>query len=111
MQVHRLVVFSEATEGREDEYNQWYNEVHLKDVLSVEGFVAAQRFELSPAQLSDASAAPARFLAIYEIEAESLEAALAKLQAGAERMDMSDAIDLSRSEAFAYSAICDRLSS
>ena len=71
MPTHRLVVFTEPTAGREDEYNQWYDEVHLKEVLATEGFVGAQRFALSDAQIGDvAGAAPSRYLAIYEIEAD-----------------------------------------
>ena len=82
MATHRLVVFTQPKPGQEAEYNRWYDEVHLGDVLKVEGFVAAQRFEVATAQIGDAAeAAPARYLAIYEIEAETLEAALAQLSA------------------------------
>ena len=106
MPTHRLVVFTEPTAGREDEYNQWYDEVHLKEVLATEGFVGAQRFALSDAQIGDvAGAAPSRYLAIYEIEADSLEGALEKLSAGSAKMQMSDALDTSAAKAFAYSAI------
>jgi hypothetical protein len=50
---HTFVVFTNPTEGQEDEYNDWYDNTHLSDVLKVEGFVAAQRFKLAdtePAQ-------------------------------------------------------------
>ena len=33
MATHRLIVFTQPTEGKEDEYNRWYDEVHLGDVL------------------------------------------------------------------------------
>lgn len=106
MATHRLVVFTEPREGREDEYNRWYDEVHLGDVLGVEGFVAAQRFRLADAQIGgDGAEAPARYLAIYEIEAPDLEAALEKLNAGSGSMQMSDALDLEGAQAFAYTAI------
>ena len=109
MATHRLVVFTEPTAGMEDEYNRWYDEVHLGDVIGVEGFVAAQRFRLSDAQIGgDGAEAPARYLAIYEIEADDLEGALAKLNAGAGTMEMSAALDTERAQAFAYSAIGER---
>jgi len=112
MATHRLVVFTQPTEGREDEYNQWYDEVHLREVLETDGFVAAQRFALADAQIGDVTdAAPSRYLAIYEIEADSLEAALEKLNAGAATMQMSDALDTDTATAIAFSALGARMES
>jgi hypothetical protein len=109
MSTHRLIVFTEPKSGQEAEYNKWYNEVHLKEVLEIEGFVAAQRFEIAPTQIGGGGEPTGgRYLAIYEIEAESLEDALEKLNAGAGTMNMSDALDLGSAAATAYSAIGDR---
>ena len=36
--------FTNPTSGKEDEYNTWYDEHHLKDVINVPGFVSARRF-------------------------------------------------------------------
>lgn len=106
---HRLIVFSEPSPGQEDEYNRWYDEVHLREVLSIDGFVGAQRFKLSDAQVGGAEVdAPARYLAIYEIEAEDLDSALSKLTASSGTMDMSPALDLDAAKAIAYSAIGER---
>jgi hypothetical protein len=106
---HRLIVFSQPSPGRDDEYNRWYDEVHLREVLEIDGFVAAQRFRLGDAQIGEpGSESPAPYLAIYEIEAESLEAALEKLDAASGTMDMSDALDLGTARAIAYSAIGER---
>ena len=112
MATHRLIVFTKPTEGKEAEYNRWYDEVHLREVLETDGFVAAQRFALAPEQIGDAGdQAPSRYLAIYEIEADSLEAALEKLNSGAGTMEMSDALDMASATALAYSAIGDRMES
>lgn len=109
MATHRLIVFTEPRPGREAEYNEWYDRVHLKEVLEVEGFVAAQRFEIALSQIGDAGGdAPSRYLAIYEIEADDLEAALEKLNAGAATMQMSDAFDAEAARAIAYTAIGSR---
>jgi hypothetical protein len=35
------LVFSNPVEGREDEYNAWYDEVHLPDVQRIPGVVGA----------------------------------------------------------------------
>jgi hypothetical protein len=67
---HTFVVFTNPTEGREDEFNDWYDNTHLNDVLKVEGFVAAQRFKL--AQTDPAQEFPHRYLSLYEIESDDL---------------------------------------
>lgn len=110
MPTHRLIVFTQPAAGQEAEYNRWYDEVHLGDVLEVDGFVAAQRFALADAQIGDvADKAPGRYLAIYEIEADSLEAALEKLNAGSDTMELSDALDTDTATAIAFSAIGERV--
>ena len=110
MAQHRLIVFSEPIEGREDEYNKWYDEVHLREVVAIDGFVAAQRFKLSEAQF-DASGAgiPARYLAIYEIESENVATVLDSLMGAGDKMTMSDALNSSEAKAWSFSAIGDRL--
>jgi hypothetical protein len=35
MEKHVFVVFTNAVEGQENIYNEWYTDVHLKDVLKV----------------------------------------------------------------------------
>jgi len=73
---YKLVVLSEPTEGQEDEYNRWYNEVHLADVLRVPGFLAAQRFKLHTPMNGQF---PHSYLSIYEIESENPQQVLAGL--------------------------------
>ena len=53
------------------EYHEWYNETHMPQILEVDGFVAARRF----APMGE----DGPFVAIYEIEADDLEAARARL--------------------------------
>ena len=87
-----LVVLTNPVEGREDEYNDWYTNTHLADVLAVEGFEAAQRFEFVPSGLSED--APYRYLAIYEVDENSKEAAEKALleTAGGPAMPLSKAM-------------------
>ena len=40
-----LVEASCADPAREDEFNEWYNQVHLPDVLETPGIVKALRYE------------------------------------------------------------------
>ena len=86
-----LLVFTNATPGDEAEFNRWYQEVHLKEVLEVPGFVAAQRLELTDAQVVDAER-PHRYLAIYEVEGDP-DLAFKNLMAASPRMNMSKTLD------------------
>jgi len=87
MSRHVLLVFTNPTPGDDEEFNRWYDEVHLKEVLETPGFVAAERFDLSDAQMDDAEHAH-RYLSIYEIEGDPAEA-LKTLQEMAPQMNMS----------------------
>jgi hypothetical protein len=84
----RLIVLSNAADGRDDEFNDWYDHVHLGEVLALGPFTAAQRFRLVPEQLFPQQH---RYLAIYEFEG-SAEDAVAALRAGAAGFAMSDAL-------------------
>ena len=50
MAKYTFVVMTNPTPGKETEYNRWYNEQHIPDVLNVPGFVCAQRFRLADTQ-------------------------------------------------------------
>ena len=82
-----LLVFTNATDGDDVEFNRWYDEVHLKEVLEAPGFVAAERFDLADAQMAEDDR-PHRYLAIYEIEGDPADA-LKALQELAPTMDMT----------------------
>jgi len=75
--------------GREDEFNRWYDEIHLPEVLAVPGFVAGQRFALTGLRAVDRP----RYLSVYEIETDDLTATLNALGAAAQTMTRSDAMD------------------
>jgi hypothetical protein len=66
-----MVVASSPAEGREDEYNEWYNQEHIPALLSVPGFVSARRFRVR----GDTDGH--KYLAIYELEADDLAAPVA----------------------------------
>ncbi|WP_026400549.1 DUF4286 family protein [Actinomadura rifamycini] len=56
-----------------DEYNRWYDEVHIPEMLAIEGIVAARRY---------APVDGDTYIAHYEIEGDP-EAAMARLRAAA----------------------------
>jgi hypothetical protein len=106
-----MLVSTNPVPGKEEEYNRWYDGRHLPDVLRLDGFVAAQRFRLADAE--PAQDAPHRYLAIYEVEAESVEAAGKVLTDGfaSGALPMNDALDLSSLTLLYYEPITDRRTS
>lgn len=103
-----LVVQTNPVAGREDEYNDWYTNRHLADVLKVPGFKSARRFKLA----QDDPGAKWKYLAIYEFETNDPVQALADLNsfAGTPEMALSEAMDLSDFSMAAWMAISDKLS-
>ena len=95
MPSHLMMVYSRPLAGQEAAYNKWYTEEHVPDVLSVPGFVGAQRFEVLDA---DGSRSPTpQYLAIYEIEAPGIDEAQARLAAAVAsgQVTISDTLDKS----------------
>jgi hypothetical protein len=68
----KLLAFTKPVEGREDEYNSWYSDTHLPDVLRVPGILTAQRFRVTDSQ-KNGPAQPWEYLAIYDCEADSVQ--------------------------------------
>jgi hypothetical protein len=62
-----LVVLSRALDNRDDELNDWYTHIHIRDALRFRGSIATQRFARAEAA---AGPVPAdftwRYLALYE---------------------------------------------
>ena len=88
MAKHLRVVLTNAAEGKDEEFNRGYNDVHLTDVLKTDGFVGAQRFALDAL----GSESPHRYLALYEIETEDIDATVKGLTESAGTMVISDAM-------------------
>jgi hypothetical protein len=91
----KLVVMTDAKAGREDEYNDWYTNQHLGDIVAIPGFRSAQRFKLKDAVGFEHRN---RYLAIYEIESDDPQAVLAEMFArrGTPAMVESEALDLEK---------------
>jgi hypothetical protein len=70
MSKYMLFVFSDCKDpSREKEFNDWYSNMHIPDMLEVPGMIQATRW---------ASAAPRegqrrKYLALYEMETDDLE--------------------------------------
>lgn len=81
-----LVESRPSSPERDREYNTWYDDIHLPQLVALPGFVSARRFR--PAD------ADAPYVAIYEIEGDDLQAVLDNMIANAGQLTMSDALQL-----------------
>ncbi len=88
---YKFLVLTNPRPGEEAEYNRWYDEVHLGDVVAVPGFVAAQRFRIEDA----ADFSGYRYLSIYDIDSDDPKATFEALtaRAGTDAMQVSSALD------------------
>ncbi len=85
-----LVVMTNPVSSEvEDEYNDWYDNVHLQDLVAVDGVASAQRFRvLDIGAPPDAPSPSHRYLALYEVEADDLEAVAQEVARRAEAGEM-----------------------
>jgi hypothetical protein len=98
------MVYSNPIEGREDEFNEWYDTVHIPEVLATPGMVSAQRCDLKVTETStmagsEMSPDKHRYCVIYELDRdpdEVMGVITEKVLNG--EMHMSDALDLTTAQ-------------
>ncbi len=97
-----MLVFSNPSSAEQEaEYNDWYTNKHLADVVALPGIVGATRYKLEKAVgLEGIPVSANSYLAIYEIEGDTLEAMETAKQALADGLakgtvDVSPALDAS----------------
>ncbi len=94
-----FVITNPSAPDREGDYNEWYNVVHLPEVISCDGFKAARRY--TPVEMGVPEGVPGapaedemKYIAVYDMEADDLDAAVqamfAKVQDGT--IGISDAL-------------------
>ena len=98
-----FVVQTDPVPGRDREYNEWYDDIHLKEVCSFPGFVGARRFRRVDGDGKHA------YLAIYELETDDPQRDLAALTAaaGTDKLRMTDALDLESASTALFEQITD----
>jgi len=106
-ETYYFFVFSNPAAGQEDRYNKWYNEQHQLDVVSIPGFVTAQRFVMNDLPLYRRAALELpKYLVVYKIVTEDLDGVFKevsrRLQTGETKMDPS--FDRATSVGYTYRA-------
>jgi hypothetical protein len=100
-----MVVLTNSAEGRDAEFNAWYDGVHLKEILAIDGIVAGQRFEVAP----EAAEGPYRYCTVYEIETDDLAPVLARVADPSGRAQ-SDSVDRDKTAVYFFGERGDRIS-
>lgn len=103
------IVQANAMDGRDGDFNAWYTDRHMHDVLQTPGVQAVQRFEL--VENRGRAEATHRYIAVYEVEAESpsaIEEAVAALRKDG-RAPGSDALDRTDFVSAYYAPLTDRI--
>lgn len=95
-----LMVYSDPSSPEaEAEYNRWYQDVHLPEVIDVPGFVAASRYRVTAVNmLGEPWVVSQRYLAVYELDRQDPEqiaashAELTRRVREGDRMQLSSAL-------------------
>jgi hypothetical protein len=101
MAAYVMVVQSNAKQGRDAEYNEWYDKVHLPQLCSIPGIKSGRRFNSTPFAIGSPGQ---RYLAIYEVETDDLNGLLGEIgkRAADGRLQQSDALDAAASVLWFY---------
>ena len=84
-----LHVASRALDGREADYDRWYDQVHAVEMCALPGVLSCTRYR----ELDMAGQETGVFVANYEVETDDPAALLQSVFAAAPTMQLTDAID------------------
>ena len=89
---HQLISLTASKPGKEREFVDWYNDVHVPEVLLVPGIISAKTSRLGERM----GYVPWQQLAVFEVETDDPDAVIpeikARLEAGT--MTLSDSIEM-----------------
>ena len=74
MGTFKLIALSNPVEGKDEEFNTWYADEHVADILAIPGIRRAERFRLATEK------GKYKYLAVYEIEADDVNVPLTELR-------------------------------
>jgi hypothetical protein len=87
---HLVLILTEPTAGQEDEFNDYYENVHLDEVLATTQLETAQRYRLVE---QAGEPCPLPYLAVYETEAETAAEILKNLNETRAQRQQSDSLN------------------
>ena len=87
---HLVLILTEPTDGQEETFNDYYEHLHLKEVLDTTQLQTAQRFKLVD---QAGEPCPLPYLAVYETEADNAEDIIRDLNDTRAQRQQSDALN------------------
>lgn len=91
-----LIVLSNPTAGKEEEFRRWYLDQHIPDCLRVPGIVAGKLLPAAPQQHPAQMEKKWDYMAMFDIDTDNIDSVLAELS---KRMNTSD---MPISDAFSF---------
>ena len=82
-QVYYMTVFNNPAQGKEAEYNRWYQEEHAPNIVAGAGFVNGQRYVEAGAGVGPSQSAPRTYMVMYRIDTSDLNATYQNMKATA----------------------------
>jgi hypothetical protein len=84
---YTLIVYTSPVAGKEDEYNAWYDDIHLREFSALPGVINGRRFRV-------AGGGKSQYAAIYELSAHP-DAVMTAMNEGIKNgtVHMSDSLD------------------
>ena len=102
MTTYHVLIFLNPVEGREDDFQEWYENTHLDEVLATTGMRSAQRFGL---EMAVGLEMPNSHLAVYETEADSAEEVMDRLNSTRDQRAQTDSMDAANVAMWVFSAL------
>ena len=101
MRRFKMLVCSEPCGGRADEFNEWYTNQHLDDLVALPGFTSAQRFKLHSVSMGTTLN---KDLAIYDVETDDPDWVIENMFAARDTpaMPMSPAFNIDPTSVMLY---------
>lgn len=103
-----MLVFTNPLPNKEDEFNTWYTNIHMPEILATDGFLAAQRFKLDDVQQMPEQQQH-KYLAIYELDTDRTREALENVVKAGPTMTMEPVIDLQTARVHVFETLTDLL--
>ncbi len=96
----KMIALTNPVDGRDEEFNDWYQNVHLPEVVSREGMVSARRYKVAVPLLAPVSFG---YMAVYDIDTPDIGGFLQTMGAASATNTQSDAADTANSYTVIFS--------
>ena len=105
---YKMIALTRPQPGRDDEFNEWYQNVHLVELCTMPGVTGAQRYKLA-APLQGYDERP--YLAVYDIECDDIRQTLGAIGAASASGQMTpcDAADSANSYTVVFEEFGERV--